>query len=250
MSGRSTYLLVVDGSSRDLPALLGVAGVLARRIGSSVRRVPLDRVPREDSLDAVVDLARRPEVLISILPTSAAGGGQAPNVLGYARHVAKPVLFVPPGSAPWTGPERVLVPFDGRLERAAAAEAALRSMGVPGTALALVEVIDARRVPRYWDDPHYEYEARATELRARFGSAVGRTMLVRGDAVAERLGAMLGTGDYDMVVVVWSQNIEPGRARVTRAILASSPVPLLLVPSTWTGRRRPEQARSPSAAAA
>jgi len=209
----------------------------------AARQAALAKVERGETaellgrpVDILASLVESPHALATVLGTGNPAARPNPRRPGgtafsVARRVSRPLVLVPPGIEKWAGAKRVLVPLDGTGITALAASAGLATVSIPETVATTVHVFDERTVPPFWDNPQHEYEAWTKEFKARYCETLGEGLEVRSGPVGDQVTSMTASGDYDLVVVVWSQQTRGGRAGVVMDLLAGSPVPLLLVPS-------------------
>ena len=197
--------------------------------------VPVHEVDGGIPVNLLADHVESPEAVLAVFAISPSSEveGQNDTAFSVARRVTKPMLLVPPTLDAWSGPRQVLVPLDGTGVTAFAASTALAAFAVPCVVATVVHVFDKETVPPFWDNPHYEYEAWTKEFQARYATTIGETVVIRAGPVGDQLMDMAASGAYDLVIVVWSQRTSDGRAQVVVDLLAKSPVPILLVPTSF-----------------
>jgi nucleotide-binding universal stress UspA family protein len=233
----------VLASARAFADLLGaeVSGVYVRTNGEEGPRalaeaadVPF-RVMRGDVVERLVNAASAADVTAVVI--GAHGLPTHPRPLGstaeaVATAVVKPVLVVPPEADPPERFTRVLVPLEGTLSSSLAPRSLIELARDSDVDAHVVHVIGVRDVPSFTDQPQHEHAAWASEFLARycpagidvvrFEARVGRSEDVI-PSVAQEWGC-------ELIALGWSQQLSGGRARVVRAALERTRVPLLLVP--------------------
>lgn len=202
---------------------------LARAAG-----VPL-RIVHGDIVDRLVAAGQADDV--AVLVVGARGIPTDPRPLGttalaVATTLRKPVLVVPPDSEPRGTFRRVLVPLEGTIPTSLAPRFLIEL--APDAALEIValHVLRPNTFPPVTDQPQHEYTAWAREFLARYcpwGTDIVRleTRVGRREDLVSQAGSEC---DCDLVALGWSQDMAPGRARVVRAVLERSRLPLVLIP--------------------
>lgn len=205
--------------------------------------------PAEGILRALED----PRVILVVMTTHGKTIGRRRGLGHIAEAViaqtTRPVLLVRPEAVlerPVTGFHHLLVPLDGTPTTALvlqpAAHLALRLQA----SIDLLYVASPEQpppaepgsisAPRYVDQPQHEWPAWATEVFERLGCLCAglprdvpvRMFLMTGDIAAAILQFAI-EHDIDAIVLARRSRLEPGRARVLRTILASTPCPIFLV---------------------
>ena len=197
----------------------------------------------------VVDGPVVPTVLTSLAEATVVAGVIGARALAEGRrpvgHVAgsilegvtKPIVVVPPDSAPTRPFRRLLVPLEGTPESSLpVADWLLPRLPADIELVVLHSFTDATR-PSMLDRPEYDWALLGKEFAARHLPRATQTQLRPGPA-ATRIGEAARALDTDLVVMSWRQDPSPGRARTLRAVLSASSQPVLLLPSP-TGRARP-----------
>ena len=96
--------------------------------------------------------------------------------------------------------------------------------------------------PRYVDQPQHEWRAWADEVIERLGVAcagcaatvIRHVFLARGD-IGREVARFAREQVSDVVVLARRSQLEPGRARVLRAVLDHTPCPVLLIGAPTVG---------------
>jgi nucleotide-binding universal stress UspA family protein len=114
-------------------------------------------------------------------------------------------------------------------------------------------------VPRYLDQLQHELAAWGQEVVERLGASCGRHPLgmpvyvfVARGTIEDEIVRFAEEHREDVVVLVRCSKLEPGRARVLRAVLEHTPCPVLLTGATWRcdiGRCEGRSWRLPSSVA-
>jgi len=250
-------LAAIDGPPAE-EAVLHVATVVAGDMGlpvRSVRVVPgiglrgesrhaaIGRVARGESYE----LQGRPEGLLAELvelPVTAmtvlgarqrqrrAGGRRtAGTAVALARRCTQPLLLVPASVRSWRGPQRVLTLLDGTGATALAAATALTGIRRPDTVSIPLHMVDdpGGLVPGA-PAPSAACAVAANGHRTPDAGANGNGMRKRRDAVDVQVLETVATTDIDLVVVAWPRQTHGPYASVVLDILATTSVPVLLVP--------------------
>jgi nucleotide-binding universal stress UspA family protein len=158
-------------------------------------------------------------------------GSTALEVVTTAR---KPVFAIPPELPTGFAIGRVLVPLEGSLPTSYAPYEALDVPGAGHVEVVILHVLDEEAVPAFSDQPQHEWEAYGREFLARyslwpFEHVRFETRVGRPDQhilpVAQEL-------DCDLIALAWTQELEPGRARIVRETLRRGRIPIMLMPVT------------------
>lgn len=243
-------------SGETARAVLAVAQRFGTAIGAELAAVHVGRdLPRRladlaatagihvavepgNPIDVLTRRLATPGVVAAVVGSRAAGGPcPAGHVsLGLVRHATVPVVVVPPGTRVGEEPLRdVLLPLDGTRETEAAAAPSVETLAGSGLRITVAHVFDAERVPRFLDQSHHGLDAWGQEFLARHAPPDLDLVLRAGRPGDQLLDVIAGTAP-DLVVLGWSRDLSPGRARTIRQLLTDSSVPLLLVPTNDTDR--------------
>lgn len=251
----TVILAAIDGSDAAAP-VLATARAVADQTSSTLRVVhvregdpDLDAAAAAAAGDADVELQELdgaptgaivhavadPEVVLVVV--GARGTPQGPRPCGHialevAEQVDKPVLVVPPdgGRDPSAPIRRALVPLEGTPESTAAVSEQLRGLAAAGVELTALHVFDADTVPRFWDQTGYAEESFAAEFASRWCTEPDVDIRLRRGAPGAAVVDVADAEGIDVIALGWSQNLEPGRAGVVRAVLEHACIPILLVP--------------------
>jgi nucleotide-binding universal stress UspA family protein len=211
----------VDGA--DLPrSLTARAGVPLRIVDGDVAQKLIEAAEAND---------------VAALVIGARGTPTDPRCLGatavaVATTVAKPLVVVPPHADPHATYTRVLVPLEGNAVTSLAPRSLIELAAGAGLDVVVLHVLGLETMPAFTDQPQHEHTVWANEFLARhcpWGSGTARleTRLGRGEDLVPLVAHELSC---DLIVLGWSQQFTAGRARVARATLERSSVPVMLVP--------------------
>jgi nucleotide-binding universal stress UspA family protein len=158
----------------------------------------------------------------------------------------KPIVVVPPNTTVEHDIERVLVPLDGTAASTAALQEIMELASAAEVEIVVAHIYEQRSLPAFSDQLPHEVRAWREEFIARHCPAVVDANLeLRVGEPREHLLDILRASRCKLVALGWSQNLTGGHAAVVRQMLAESPVPVLLMPtSRKTARRRLHQGLS------
>ena len=224
----SEVLAVLDKHHHP-EAVRAEAKAIADTLGLPVRLIPC---PEEggavDRSDAILAELEQDETLLLVM-----AGAASPEALCWSVVTAagKPVVLVPSApQAPAATVGRVLLPLDGTEETAAAVTEAVELLAGAGVTLVALHVFDPSTIPPFWDQAAHTGRAWAEEFLARNLAEHGAILEVRaGRPEHEVRSAAVGVG-ADLLLMGWSQHVEPERAATVRSAVAEGTVPVLLVP--------------------
>jgi nucleotide-binding universal stress UspA family protein len=209
-------------------------GVGAQRAFATRAGLPL-RVLHGRVLDRLVEVGGDPGVAALVI--GARGLAADRRALGstataVATRVPKPVFVVPPDAEPCVEFKRVLVPLEGT-RATSLAPRSLVELG-PGRELDVVvlHVLEPESIPSFVDQPQHWHAAWTREFLARYCPwgidevdlrvRIGRREQVIVDTARE--------SGCDLIALGWSQDLSEDHARVVRATLRLSSLPVALIP--------------------
>jgi nucleotide-binding universal stress UspA family protein len=256
---RSPAVKPVLAAAHALAALIGaeVTALHVRVDGAELPRslaaeagVPL-RVVDGDIVHRLVEAAGASDVAalvigVRAIPTDPRALGA--SAVAVATTVPKPVVVVPPHANPHTTYTRVLVPLEGNAATSLAPLSFIELAASEGIDVVVLHVLGLDTMPAFTDQPQHEHTVWADEFLARqfprgFGAARLETRLGRSEDLVPLVAREL---NCDLIVLGWSQELTPGRARVVHATLERCSMPVMLVPvaprpngSTTVGGRLP-----------
>lgn len=157
----------------------------------------------------------------------------------------EPVLLVRPEAPPARGPlKRLLLPLDGTPRTARALTPATDLACELGASVDLLYVAAPKtapeergsiRAPKYVDQTQHEWPDWATEIAerlcacAKMAPAVPLRVFLSQGEVGTEIARFAREHEHDAIVLVRRSHLEPGRARVLRAVLDVTSCPILLV---------------------
>lgn len=176
----------------------------------------------------------QPRVVAAVVGARGTSAGRQPaghTVLELVESVRKPVVVVPPDAPGAAGDpiRRLLAPLEGTVESAVPVATGLAELIDSEVELVVLHVFTATSVPGALDDPARDLAIWGDEFIARFCPRADR-ILLRTGPVGLRVTDVCRDDDIDLIVLSWSQNVTPGHAEVVRHVLATSAVPVLLLP--------------------
>lgn len=243
-------LAALDGPPAE-PAVLHVATVMGGLLRLPVRPVHVEPGPglrgeaRRSALGRVARgedgrIVGRPETVLAALAQATGatltvlGASQRPHrpgtrrgsgtALAVARRVLCPLLLVPSAATDWSGPRQVVTALDGTGRTALAAASALTAITTADTQSTPLH-IGKRPGPAQLLNGHDVFQPHREE-----GAASDGHQRVAGVPPGQRvLKAVADTGS-DLVVMVWSRRTRGPQGSAVLDVLASTSVPVLLVP--------------------
>lgn len=209
---------------RSAVSAFAVAASLAKIVDARVRGVPSD-VPDEEFVRALDD----PEVVMGVV-------AHHDGVWNIVRQCMIPIVLVPPTTvAEQYGIERVLVPLDGTEESSYAVAESVRLFCAAGIEIVVLHVFDSTTVPAHWDQAAHARDSWETEFLARFCTpyfpGLRQKVTLRSGVAGDNI-VDVAAEEADLIVLGWSQRLEPGRAQIVRNAVATATVPVMLVPVT------------------
>ena len=193
------------------------------------------RRARGTPLEGIVSAAGEADVAALVLGSRGASAGPRPagaTALEVITRTAKPVVLVPPDARAPQRFTRLLLPIEGTDRPPPALSGIIDAAHRRKLELVVLHLHSPATVPAFSDhEPHgtrawdQEFLARHLELTPDRVTMLRHVGTPADDvpAAAERTGA-------EMIVLVWSQRLAKGRARVVTRTLASTSIPVLLLP--------------------
>jgi nucleotide-binding universal stress UspA family protein len=193
--------------------------------------VPL-RTLEPPILDSLAGAAKQSDVRAVVVGTRSTPAGPTPAghiALALIGTLRKPVIVVPPQAPLADSLERILVPLDATEETAAALKETIEL--ADAAEVVVLHALHGASLPLFSDQPQHEPEAWRQEFLARYSAQPERVRLeTRVGVPAELVPTVAKETEAGLIALAWSQDMAPGRARVVRAVLERSDVPVLLVP--------------------
>jgi len=189
------------------------------------------------AVEQIVAAAGQPEVVALAIGARGVHGGPQPagrTALEIITRVPKPVAVVPPHAQPRQEITRLLVPLDGTRESSQALEDTIKLAHRRQLEIIVLHVHSPATVPAFADhEPHATAAWDREFLSRHIATPHDRVSLQRRlGAPGEDIVALARENAADLIVLAWSQDLSPGRARVVSRTLAHSNVPVLLIPTT------------------
>jgi nucleotide-binding universal stress UspA family protein len=229
----TTVLAAVDGTQAARP-VLQTATRLARLLQADTLAIHVGDDPglsREvaeelgaalivvagEPADEIVRAGERPDVALVVLAVCGLPEGHAPGdtARAVATRLSRPVLVVPPASAPRPTLTRVLFPLDGNRGVSDALRPLIAAYVAVGFDVIALHVFQPDTVPRFLDE-------HCAELGIRLVTRPGPT--------TESLLEVAVTEDVDIIALGWHQDLSPHHAAVVRKVLTTADRPVALIP--------------------
>jgi nucleotide-binding universal stress UspA family protein len=204
---------------------------LAAALGAPLREV--SGPPTEQIIAAAAD----PEVAALTLGARGVHGGPQPaghTALKVITRVHKPVAVVPPHAHPRPRLTRILVPLEGTRDSSEALQDTIRLAHRRQLEILVLHVYSPATLPAFANhEPHATAAWDSEFLSRHIPTPHDRVSLQRqlGHPADDTI-AVAHEHSADLIVLAWSQNLEPGHARVVSQTLADSDIPVLLIPTT------------------
>ena len=196
-----------------------------------------------DPAGALADIVGKVEVhavALGLRTRPQPGLGHVTETL-LGRHGA-PLFLVRPGMRPLTGLRRLLVPLEGSPSASAAMKHADDALCKRGREIVMLHVMTGSTpreqgsfpAPRIVDQEHYEWSAWQEEFCMRFSQCPegGRhRVCVRVGKPAPTIVKECDSLAAELIVLSWNGSFADGHGAVVKALLATAPCPLLIVPA-------------------
>jgi len=203
------------------------------------------RQTRGIPLEGIVSAASEADVAALVLGSRGASAGPRPagaTALEVITRTAKPVVLVPPDAHPPDRFTRLLLPIEGTDGPPPELSDIIGAAHRRKLELIVLHLHSPATVPAFSDhEPHgtraWDQEFLARHLPFKPDRV---TVLRRVGTPADDVPALAeGTG-AELIVLVWGQSLAEGRARVVTRTLASTRIPVLLLPTEPSIRRGPD----------
>jgi nucleotide-binding universal stress UspA family protein len=204
---------------------------LARAFGAPLREVS------GPAVEEIIAAAGQPDVVALAIGARGLHGGPQPaghTALEVITRVRKPVAVVPPHAQPRQKITRIVVPLEGTSESSQALEDTIRLAYRRRLEVVVLHVHSLATVPAFADhEPHATAVWEREFLSRYIASPHDRVSLQHWLGYpADDIVAGAHENSADLIVLAWSQDLGPGRARVVSQTLARSTIPMLLIPAT------------------
>lgn len=199
---------------------------LAARFG-----VPF-RLLEDSAASALLTAVGDPGVIAAVI--GARGISDGHRAIGEtARRILeladKPIVVVPP-EAVSPGPiRRLLVPLEGTTASSRPVLERLWPLLVAEIELVVLHVFTEATMPAMLDRPEYDLDILGGEFLTRH-LPHAEHIEFRTGSISTRVAEVSREREADLIVLSWSQNPAPGRARVIREVLVGSALPVLVLP--------------------
>ena len=227
-------LVAFFAASVDDDPVVVVARALGRALQLEVDAQPLPAPGAGAASDLLRTLAH-PEVQMAVLPYRA--GHTARLVSDIIQRCPTPVVIVPLDRHAHASPtvDRILVPLDGSLESAETVTWLVSMFHESGADIVVLHVFDRATVPKFWDQPVHAQQSWVEEFLRRYCDQPDVRMVLRSGNPGEHILDIAVTEHADLIALGWSQDLSAGRAAIVRSSLATSEIPVLLLPIPSAG---------------
>jgi len=194
------------------------------------------RIRRGPTVAALIAASEEEDVCALVLGTSSTRTDNRPIGHIAAQVIAavrKPVLMVPADSPYPVRVKSLLVPLDATASTSAALGSTIEWARAADVEVHLLHVHEDSAMPFFDDQPHHEASAWKREFAQRNSPRADEVRLeVRTGQPKDAVLALTAEISADIIALAWNQDLSPDRARLVRPVLAQSPVPVLLVPTS------------------
>ncbi len=206
----------------------GLAAAVAEELGASLIIVP------GEPADQIVHQGERPDVALVVLALSGVPSRHEPGqtAQAVATRLSKPVLVVPPDTAPRRTLTRVLFPLDGNRGVSAAMRPLIAAYVAAGFEVIALHVFQPDTVPRFLDRPE-DINVWREEFLATHCAELGIRLATRPGPTADSLLDVAAGEDVDIIAMGWGQDFSPHHAAVVRKVLTTADRPVALIPLTY-----------------
>jgi nucleotide-binding universal stress UspA family protein len=186
-------------------------------------------------IEQIVAAAQDPDIAALVLGARGVHGGPQPaghTALELITRVPKPVVVVPPHAQPREQLSRILVPLEGTSASSQALDDTIKLAHRRQLEILVLHVHSPASVPPFSNHEPHEVRAWEHEFLLRHIPAPRDrvTLLHQLGVPADDVVAVAVENSVDAIVLAWSQDLSPGRARVVSETLAHSNIPVLLLP--------------------
>ncbi len=216
-----------EATAEAAAAAAAGAAAAARRAGVAIRTLRGRAIAEISAAAAASDVAAVALGTRGTLRADETGH----TALALISAVEKPVLVVSPDAIVRPQLHRMLMPLDRAPVSATALAGILHSAASAGVEVVVAHIQEQETLPAFGDHLAHEVKAWTEEFVARrlLDSQATRLELRVGEP-AERILEICEHCNCDLVVLGWRRDLSAGRARIVRAMLARSSVPVLLAP--------------------
>lgn len=184
---------------------------------------------------ALAAAARRRDALALVVGARGTPAGRRPaghTALELATSLERPLIVVPPLARVPERIRRILVPHDGTQASATVLQGTLEIARRAAVEVVLLHVHEEQTLPAFEEQPHHELDAWSAEFIARWCAEHGADaqLEVRVGVPSRRVTEAAAELGVDLIALGWSRSLAGGRGAVVGEALASSAVPVLLLP--------------------
>ena len=220
-------VVLVDVRAEGNAYVADFATNLADLLRGRVRVLGADVADRR-SFERILAAVEEPEAAVLVVGCS---DRVASLAWSLAQQCDKPVVLVPETEAePAREVMTVLVPLDGTSEAANALIATMRLFNGAAVEIVVLHVFDKKTAPRFWDQGPHAESAWEEEFRTRFCDDFDARVILRSGRADESVLEAAAEVRAGLVVLGWAQTRRYGHARTLQRVVATSTVPLMLVP--------------------
>jgi nucleotide-binding universal stress UspA family protein len=208
----------------------GTARAAARSVGA-----PFTTIEAAAPQEAIIRAAREPDVIAVAVGARRVHGGRSPAghiPLAVITAVPKPVLVVPPEARSDGRLDTLLAPLDGTTESAETVADVVDLARRANLRVVVLHVHTPETVPMFEDQAQHTGDAWTREFVARHcGCSVEDVDVeLRVGMPGREVASVARDAGADLIALGWRRNLARGHAATVREVLASSDVPVLLVP--------------------
>jgi nucleotide-binding universal stress UspA family protein len=194
------------------------------------------RQTRGTPLEGIVSAANEADVAALVLGSRGASAGPRPagaTALEVITRTAKPVVLVPPDADPPERFARLLLPIEGTGVAPPALSDIIDAADRRKLEIIVLHLHSPATVPAFSNHEPYGTRVWDQEFLARHlpFPADRVRVLRRVGTPADDVPALAEVTGAELIVLIWSQSLAKGRARVVTRTLASTRIPVLLLPS-------------------
>jgi len=248
----SIVLAALDTTAAARP-VLETALRMGRLIGAGVealhvRAEPLEPIETPESLalgseipfrllegeigPTLIAAVEAPGVQLVVIGARATPGGRRPigHTASYVlEHVSKPVVIVPPEVTTPHEIHHILIPLEGTYTSSRPVLEELAPLLPADVEIRVLHGFTETTLPAMLDRPEYDLDILGQEFLRRHFPHPAHVELRSGSA-PELIVEATREQRTDLIVLSWSQDSSPGKAKVIQEVLSASSVPVLLLP--------------------
>lgn len=186
-------------------------------------------------LPTLVAYVTSPDVALVVAGASTGRNADRPlgrHALALVAGAQRPMIIAPVGAEVGAALHRVLVPLDASSQTRAALKETVELARAASIEVMALHVHPYHALPMFTDQPQHEVPAWSDEFLRRYwpGSTPFPRLLHRVGVPADEIARAMDETDADLLVLAWSRDLSPGRARIVARALRESKTPVLLLP--------------------